>query len=138
VGGVERSIGPEEIAVGNWLLAALGPGNRIAADFGNDPMVGTYGYQNPILGVSFLYLTPTYSPAVQREVYQQQIHYALVDLRLTRQLPASGEYFALDPYSGTYRRPLPLVDMTKFNTIPGVARVFDSGDIVIYDLYGDN
>ena len=138
VGGVERSIGPEEIAVGNWLLAGLGPGNRIASDFGNDPMVGTYGYQNPILGVSFLYLTPTYSPAVQREVYQQQIHYALVDLRLTRQLPASGEYFALDPYSGTYRRPLPPVDMTKFNTIPGVARVFDSGDIVIYDLYGDN
>jgi hypothetical protein len=138
VGGVERSVGPEEVAVGDWLLAGLGPGNRIASDFGNDPMVGTYGYQNPILGVSFLYLTPTYSPAVQREVYQQQIHYALVDLRLTRQLPASGEYFALDPYSGTYTRPLPLVDMTKFNSIPGVARVFDSGDIVIYDLYGDN
>lgn len=138
VGGVERSVGPEEIAVGNWLLTGLGPGNRIASDFGNDPMVGTYGYQNPVLGDSFLYLSKAYSPAIEREVFLQQIHYALVDLRLTRQLPASGEYFALDPYSGTYKRPLPLVDMTKFNNIPGVARVFDSGDIVIYDLYGDN
>jgi len=138
VGGVERSIGPEEIAVGNWLLAALGPGNRIAADFGNDPMVGTYGYQNPVLGDAFLYTAPTYSASVEQEVFQQQIHYALVDLRLTRLLPASGEYFALDPNSGTYTRPLPLVDMTKFNRIPGVARIFDSGDIVIYDLYGDN
>jgi hypothetical protein len=138
VGGVERSVGPEEIAVGNWLLAGLGSGNRIASDFGNDPMVGTYGYQNPVLGDSFLYLSKAYSPAIEREVFLQQIHYALVDLRLTKQLPASGEYFALDPYSGTYTRPLPLVDMTKFNNIPGVARVFDSGDIVIYDLYGDN
>jgi len=138
VGGVERSIGPEEIAVGNWLLSALGPGNRMAADFGNDPMIGTYGYQNPVLGDAFLYLAPTYTPSVQREVYLQQIHYALVDLRLTRQLPASGEYFALDPKTGAYTHPLPLVDMTKFNRIPGVARVFDSGDIVIYDLFGDN
>ena len=138
VGGVERSIGPEEIAVGNWLLSALGPGNRMAADFGNDPMVGTYGYQNPVLGDAFLYLAPTYTAAVQREVYLQEIHYALVDLRLTRQLPASGEYFALDQKTGAYTHPLPLADMTKFNRIPGVARVFDSGDIVIYDLFGDN
>jgi hypothetical protein len=138
VGGVERSIGPEEIAVGNWLLSALGPGNRIAADFGNDPMAGTYAYQNPVLGDAFLYLSPTYTPSVENEVYQQAIHYVLVDLRLTRQLPASGEYFALDPYSGTYTHPLPLVDLTKFNRVPGVARVFDSGDMVIYDLFGDN
>jgi hypothetical protein len=138
VGGVERSIGPEEIAVGNWLLAALGPGNRMAADFGNEPMAGTYGYQNPVLGDAFLYLSPTYTPAIEREVYNQAIHYVLVDLRLTRQLPASGSYFSLDPDSNTYTRPLPLADMTKFNNIPGVARVFDSGDIVIYDLFGDN
>jgi hypothetical protein len=138
VGGVERSIGPEEIAVGNWLLSRLGPGNRIAADFGNDPMVGTYGYQNPVLGDAFLYLSSAYTPSVEREVYLQAIHYALVDLRLTKQLPASGEYFAQDPKTGTYTHLLPLVDMTKFNHAPGVERIFDSGDIVIYDLFGGN
>jgi hypothetical protein len=138
VGGVERSIDPEGIAVGNWLLKYLGSGNRIAADFGSDPMVGTYGYQNPVLGDAFLYDSPTYTKAVANEVYQQEIYYALVDLRLTKQLPASGSYFALDPKTGTYTHPLPLVDMTKFNNIPGATRIFDSGDIVIYHLFGGN
>ena len=32
------------------------------------------------------------------------------------------------------RTPLPLAGLTKFNHVPGVARVYDSGNIVIYDL----
>jgi hypothetical protein len=136
VGGVERSIGPEEIAVGNWLAAALGPGNRITADFGNDPMVGTYGNQTPVDGNAFLYLSPTYTQAIEREALLQGIQYVLTDLRLTQQLPASGQYFPQDPNTGKYTHPLPLVDMTKFNNASGVTRIFDSGDIVIYDLFG--
>ena len=71
VGGVERSIGPEEIAVGNWLATALGPGNGIDADFGNDPMVGTYGNQIPVLGDAFLYLSPAYTQSIEREALSQ-------------------------------------------------------------------
>jgi hypothetical protein len=136
VGGVERSIGPEEIDIGHWMAARLGPGNRIASDYGNDPMVGTYGNQTPILGDAFLYLSKTYSPSVARQAQLQAINYVLVDLRLTRQLPASGNYFPMDPRAGTYTHPLPLVDMTKFNYAPGVTRIFDSGDIVIYNVSG--
>jgi hypothetical protein len=136
VGGVERSIGPEEIAVGSWLLTELGSGNRLAADFGNDPMIGTYGYQSPVLGDAFLYDSPTYTAAVERQVYQLAVHYVLVDQRMAKQLPASGQYFALD--TRTYTHPLPITDLTKFNHAAGVSRVFDSGDIVIYDLFGSN
>ena len=32
--------------------------------------------------------------------------------------------------------PIPLADLTKFNHVPGVSRVYDNGDIVIYDLQG--
>jgi hypothetical protein len=136
VAGVERSIGPEEITVGNWLAAALGPGNRFAADFGNDPMVGTYGNQTPVNGNAFLYLSPTYTLAIEREALLQGIQYVLADQRLTKQLPASGQYFPTDPNTGKYTHPLPLIDMTKFNQASGVTRIFDSGDIVIYDLSG--
>jgi hypothetical protein len=138
VAGVERSVGPQEVAVGDWLLTALGSGKRVAADYGNTPVVGSYGYQIPILGDGFLYLAPTYTAAVEREVYQQEIHYVVADIRLTQQLPASGQYFPPDSKAGTYTHPLPLVDMTKFNHISWVARIFDSGDIVIYDMYGDH
>lgn len=136
VGGVERSIGPEEIAVGNWLATALGPGNGIDADLGNDPMVGTYGNQIPVLGDASLYLSSAYTQAIEREALSQGVQYVLADLRLTKQLPVMGQYFATDPNTGNYTHPLPLVDMSKFNDAPGVTRIFDSGDIVIYDLYG--
>jgi hypothetical protein len=43
-------------------------------------------------------------------------------------------YFPVDPNVGNYTRPLPLADLTKFNQVPGVARIYDSGNIVIYDL----
>ncbi len=51
-------------------------------------------------------------------------------------LPASGQYFPVDPNVGKYTRPLPLADLTKFDHVPGVARIYDSGNIVIYDLKG--
>ena len=47
VAGVERSTGPEEIAMADWTLAKLGQGNRFATDIGNYPSLAGYGYQNP-------------------------------------------------------------------------------------------
>ena len=41
-----------------------------------------------------------------------------------------------DPKAGNYTHPLPLADLTKFDHVPGVARVYDSGNIVIYNLLG--
>ena len=40
VAGVERSVGPEQIASADWALAALGPGNRFATDEGDFPVLG--------------------------------------------------------------------------------------------------
>jgi hypothetical protein len=136
VAGVERSVGPEEIDVAKWTLAALGPGNRFAADFGNTPILGSYGDQNPVLNDSLLYTSPSYSRADVQQVQAQSISYILVDLRLSQSLPASGQYFPIDPNADRYNHPIPLADLTKFNRVPGVARIFDAGNIVVYSLNG--
>ncbi len=136
VAGSERSVGPEEIAAARWALALLGPGNRFAADYGNTPPLGTYGDQNPLLNDSFLYTSPVYSLSDAAQVHAQAIRYVLVDQRLSQSLPASGQYFPMDPNVGRYTHPLPLADLTKFDHVPGVARIYDSGNIVIYDLDG--
>ena len=136
VAGDERSTGPEEIAVGNWMRAALGPGNGVAVDFGNSAMVGSYGDQTPILDVGFLYMPRAYTSLIAQQTRLHGIHYVLADLRLTRSLPVTGKYWFIDSNAGKYKRPLPLVDMTKFNHASGVTRIFDSGDIVIYDVLG--
>jgi hypothetical protein len=134
VAGEERSVGPEEIAVARWTLAALGPDNRFAADFGNCPVLGSYGDQNPALDVGFLYTSSAYTSSDIVQVRTQAIHYILVDLRLSQSLPASGRYFPIDPNAGRYTHPIPLADLNKFNHVPQVSRIFDAGNIVIYDL----
>lgn len=141
VAGFERSIGPEEIATAQWTLTALGPGRRFAADIGIYPALIGYGDQNPLQNIGFLYLGPTYTPAIAQAARAQAVQYILVDQRLSQSLPASGSYFPgyTTPVSGdtmTGNGPIPLPHLTKFNHVPGVSRVYDNGDIVIYDLQG--
>jgi hypothetical protein len=131
VAGVERSTGPEEIAMAEWTLAKLGPGNKFATDIGNYPSLAGYGYQNPLQNVAYLFDSPTLTPAIVLEFEQQEVQYVLADNRLTTALPVSGSYFP--GQTGTDTQTLPMIDLTKFNS-SGIARVFDDGNIVIYDL----
>jgi hypothetical protein len=134
VAGAERSVGPEEIAAAKWALAALGPGNRFAADSGSYPVLGSYGDQNPVRDVGYLYTSPAFTPSDAERAHAQALRYLLVDRRLAAALPVSGQYFPVDPEAGKYSRPLRAADLAKFDYVPSVARIYDSGDIVIYDL----
>jgi hypothetical protein len=136
VAGAERSVGPEQVASAHWALELLGPHNRFATDEGDLPVLGGYGNQDTVGDDGYLYTSPAVTPADARLVQDQSIGYVLVDRRLSEMLPASGQYFPVDPNAGKYTRPLPSAGLTKFNVVPGVARVYDSGDIVIYDLEG--
>ncbi len=134
VAGAERSVGPEQVVSAEWALAVLGPGNRFATDEGDLPVLGSYGDQNTVGDDGYLYTSTAFTQAAAQQVQAQSIGYVLVDRRLSEMLPASGQYFPVDPNVGKYTRPLPLAGLTKFNQVPGVARIYDSGNIVIYDL----
>ena len=133
VAGVERSTGPEEIAMAEWTLAKLGQGKRFASDVGNYPSLVGYGYQNPLQNVAYLFDSPTLTPSIVTQLDQQQVQYVLADNRLSESLPAGGSYFP--GQTETINQKLPLIDLTKFNS-SGIPRVFDDGNIVIYDLQG--
>lgn len=134
VAGFERSVTPENVDAATWTLTALGPGNRFAADFGNTQLLGSYGNQSMVLGVSFLYNSSVVRKTDEAQVQALAISYVLVDLRLSKQLPVTGAYFPIDPNSGHYSHPLPLAYLTKFNLVPGISRIYDSGKIIIYSL----
>lgn len=136
VAGSERSVEPAVIATAGWALQALGPGNRFATDFGSYPVLGSYGYQNPIRNVAYVYTSPVFRPSDASRAQIQALRYVWVDRRLSQSLPAFGRYFPVDPNAGKYTHPLPYADLGKFNHIRGVARIYDSGNIVIYQLTG--
>jgi hypothetical protein len=136
VAGSERSVEPEVITGAKWALAVLGRGNRFATDFGSYSVLGSYGYQNPIRDVAYVYSSPVFTLSDAARAQAQALRYVWLDRRLSQSLPAAGQYFPVDLNAGKYRQPLSAADLDKFNHLTGVARIYDSGNIVIYELSG--
>jgi len=131
VASFEASVNPQEVAIGYWSLKELGPGNVIASDQGLYPVLIGYGNQNPQQQVSLFYSTPTWTAAVSNAARGLNIQYVETDTRLTQSLPPSGNYFTDQP---VVTGKVPLANLTKYNHIEGVARVYDDGTINFYDL----
>jgi hypothetical protein len=136
VAGSERSVEPEVVDTAAWTLKLLGPGNRFATDLGSYSILGSYGDQNPIRDIAYLYTSAAYTQQDALRASTQSLRYVWVDQRLSKSLPVDGQYFPIDPNANKYKHPLPAADLDKFNTIPGIDRMYDSGNIVIYELPG--
>jgi hypothetical protein len=138
-----RSIEPEGIQAAMWARSYLGPNNRMATDRINQILMGTYGEQRLVTGlednvdVSAIFTSSSLDPDELSTLRSAKVHYLVVDLRLAKALPLEGYYFD-EGESGSfqYTTPIDLEALTKFSTIPQINRVFDSGDIVIYDVGG--
>src|SRR5690349_10341590 len=132
VAAFEASVDPQEVAISNWSLAELGPGWRIASDQGIYPVFIGYGGQDPLQQISWLYATDQWTTALRNQTLAQNVQYVETDTRLTKTLSPNGVYFPGDTTMPT--KPLPLANLTKFNHVQGVARVYDDGTITFYDL----
>ncbi len=135
-GGFERSVSPQGVQAARWAYDALGPGNRFAADLGNYTLLGTYGDQAPVRDVAPLFSSAGLSAADITLIRRASLRYVMTDNRLTRMLPVSGRYFPVDAREGRYGSPLSTAALDKYDHIPGVSRVYDAGDITVYDLRG--
>ena len=66
-------------------------------------------------------------------VRRRQVEYLVVDRRLSTGLPIVGFYIEVgEPNMYRHVTPMNPAVLAKFDTAPGVSRVFDSGDIRIY------
>lgn len=136
-----RSVEPQGISAADWMETFLGPGNRIATDFMNQLIMGSYGNQYPVTAaVSGFDLSQVFfSPGVGRNeralLRSAGIGYVIVDHRLSTQLPIVGFYYeGVEAEAFHHDLPMSPAVLAKFDNCPGVSRVFDSGDIEIYDV----
>ncbi|MGA2827388.1 MAG: hypothetical protein ABSF03_14885 [Streptosporangiaceae bacterium] len=136
VSGFERSVDPQGVAAAVWALGALGPGHRWAEDFTDNSLLATIGDQNTVRAVGLLFDGKGADATARALVQYQQIEFFAVDLRDSMQLPAGGAYFPVDPNAERYRSPLPRTDLEAPGRVAGVSRIYDSGDISLYDLRG--
>ena len=132
------SIKPQGFAAANWMKNMLGPGHTVATDQSNARLLLTYGEQSPLTGgypdINDL-LNMTDFPDWQTELMQQYgIQYLAVDRRPISRDSMEGYYF--DVTGGGPIAPADLLApevYEKFDRVQKVNRIYDSGNIVIYD-----
>ena len=136
-----RSIEAQDLSAAQWIGSSLGPGNRIAADRINAVLMASYGEQRPVtlvydhVNVPFIFFSTLFDRDVQSIIKQGQIRYVVVDKRLSSGLPRNGFYFEageMDAYK--HKTPPTAEALSKLEGVNGVSRIFDSGDIQIYDV----
>jgi hypothetical protein len=143
VAAEQRSIESEGLDTAAWTLRELGPDNRLIADRTNAKLLGSIGLQYPVtsanehIGTAYVMFARTLGPDQIDLMRQARVKYVVVDLRLSTDLPAYPFYFeSAEPQAGAHTTPIPIEALTKFEGRPGVLRIYDSGNIRIYDVEG--
>jgi hypothetical protein len=139
VGGELRSVDEYDLSAAQWAAKNLPPGNVMAGDLTNSQLMASIGQQTIANGdlSAFLLSSTSISPAIAQLISSENLHFIVVDERLTTAIPVDGNpLFPDDPFAGHYRKPIPLQSVKKFNEIRGVSRIFVDGPISIYDLQG--
>lgn len=136
-----RSIERQSLTAAEWARDYLGPGNRIATDRTNRQRMGSYGEQHPVTAygdrveVSEVFFSLEVGPEEHDILKRGRVRYLVVDHRLSSGLPMVGVYFEQgEPDSFRHTTPLNPAALTKFDGLKNVNRLFDGGDVVIYDV----
>jgi 4-amino-4-deoxy-L-arabinose transferase-like glycosyltransferase len=137
-----RSVDAQGVAAASWTLDKLGPGNNVAADRVNRLLLSAYGRQEAAttygtgIPIRNLFLSQELGPKEEQVAKAADIQYLLTDERLTTGLPVVGHYFdrGEEVVVGIHDQPLDPQLLTKFDENADISRVFDGGDIHIYDL----
>jgi hypothetical protein len=132
-------IEPQGFAAARWLRTTLGPGNQVATDESNARLMLAYGEQLPLAGrypdIKDVLGTSDFPDWQVGLLGDWSIQYIAVDRRLISSNNMTGYYF-----DQTSTNTLPGTDLLdpevfgKFDKPTAISRLFDSGNIVIYDV----
>ena len=138
VGAHERSLGSPSLALANWVSTHLPAGSHVAVDRDNAGLLNDFGQVDPVTPLNGsdnpapLFFDQQLTPSDIALIRKDDIRYIVTDTRLTQGLPLFGAYIA----PGETGRPtrLTAAELEKFNSTPGVYRIYDNGAIQVYDL----
>ena len=136
-----RSLEPEGIDAAQWANIHLQMGGLVATDRINQILMGTYGDQKIATSItekvdlSPVFLSPQFGPNEVALLRRAHVRYLVVDLRLSQSLPLLGFYYEQSEQAAFHHTtPISVAALSKFHRLPNVGRIFDSGNIIIYDV----
>lgn len=128
---------PQGVTAANWARTSLGTDNRIATDYANGRLLLSYGEQYPLTGgargINEMLDATRVDRGILEILRENRIQYVLLDKRLIGGDPVQSIYFSREADSGTEKYHSPEV-ADKFEVQKGVDLLFDSGDLLIYDV----
>jgi hypothetical protein len=126
---------PQAATAGQWASTTLGPGNRVAAEAADGRFFLVDGRQHVFVGnrppiATILRTKPLY-PWQIRVLRRYGIRYVVTDAEPASKDISDGYYFfpGNNSYSG-------LATAGKKFARSGAAPIYDSGDVIVYDLKG--
>jgi hypothetical protein len=132
-----RSIEPQSIDAAQWALSHVGAGHLFVSDRTNRQLLGTYGREDAFIHDAAKILLSTQLGPARRLIVSLHVDYVLVDRRLSDAVPLVSSYVSPGEHGGIrFTTPLDPAALEKFDSLVGADRVFDSGDIQIYDVRG--
>jgi hypothetical protein len=140
-----RSVDPYGVSAANWARTYLGPSNRMAGDREQSVIMGSLGQQSMVfrseegINISPIFLKPKLENVDFQDIKALQIQYLVIDQRITQDAPLFGYYFeSWEQQLVETEMPINPAILDKFDTMPEVSRIFDNGNVRIYDLKGIN
>ncbi len=141
-GSWQASVADQGAAAAEWARTVLGPGNRIAADSVNTVLLGSYGRQRVVtsdddVSTCELFLETPFGDHHRQILGRGDVRYMLVDRRIAGAIPAAGYFYQKWERDVIYYgSTVPTATLEQLDGVTGASRVFDSGDIQLYDVGG--
>lgn len=135
VAGFESGVDRQNMSAMHWFRAHVGRNQRVACDVTACALLGAYAAAHPIPDEPGLFYAPSVTSGVIQILRHRQVAYLFVDLRMSRETPVTGHFFQVNnTHAGEEDGPVSLAALTKFQHIPGVDVIYDSGTIEIYQV----
>jgi hypothetical protein len=138
-----RSIDSYGVSAADWAKTILGPDNRMAGDREQSLIMGSLGQQTMVFGgsngnnISPIFLKPTLGASEIQTIRTLQIRYLVIDQRISQGTPLYGYYFEnWEQQVVPTKIPIDPRLLEKFDYIANVSRIFDNGNVRIYDIGG--
>jgi dolichyl-phosphate-mannose-protein mannosyltransferase len=119
-----------------WAATNLQAGSRYFGDNTSMALVSALAQLDPVSNPGSLYDTSRLIPEDSALIGGLSAIYLDVDIRMAQEAPVTRYFFKADVMMGNREAPLYEADLAKFDDLPGISRIYDSGYDHFYDLRG--
>jgi hypothetical protein len=132
---------PGDTALARWMLAALGPGHRVAADPQTSLALGSTGRQDVLSAAEDgarlwqIFYPVTVDSQVRAELRRSRVQYVVVQRDILDSPDGVPRFDDSEP-ERDYAAPLPAASLAKFGTSPLFREIYASGSLRVYQVAG--